>query len=227
MKNKKAIVLLMASAIVLSLVGCAGSTSEAAEASSEIPLAEAISDEPVEAASIENSDSEAADSASAIDNSALQDDQFQYNGKIISVMDDLNALINAFDYSKPETYDIQSFYTSKDHSVTLETLKKDEIEYPFSITINYSGIYTKRNINVGSSRDEVIKAYGEPNVAQPLATGPDGKELTKEEMIAQFGEELIYDLGDYTISFCTNPSDGSVSSISYMNDDSHDKFSWS
>ena len=129
MKNKKAIVLLMASAIVLSLVGCAGSTSEAAEASSEIPLAEAISDEPVEAASIENSDSEASDSASAIDNSALQDDQFQYNGKIISVMDDLNALINAFDYSKPEPYDIQSFYTSKDHSVTLETLKKDEIEY--------------------------------------------------------------------------------------------------
>ena len=133
MKNKKAIVLLMASAIVLSLVGCAGSTSEAAEASSEIPLVEAISDEPVDAASIENSDSEASDSASAIDNSALQDDQFQYNGKIISVMDDLNALINAFDYSKPETYDIQSFYTSKDHSVTLETLKKDEID--FSILI--------------------------------------------------------------------------------------------
>ena len=225
MKNKKAIALLMTSAIVLSLVGCAGSTSEAAEASSEIPFTEEISDEPVEAASIENRDSEASASESAIDNSLLQEDQFQYNGKIISVMDDLNALLEVFDYSKPETYDIQSFYISKDKSLTLETLKKDNIEHPLSISFNQPGIYTKRNICVGSSRDEVIKAYGEPNVEPPVATGPDGKELTKEEMIAQFGEQLGYNLGDYTITFLTQG--GSVSEVYYTNNVTHDKFSWS
>ena len=228
MKRKTTIAILTTSVMMLSLMGCGTTTSEVIEGSSEIPLTEALSEGSAMTSSIGTAEEESnkdLDTATI----SLSDDQIQYNGNVISVMDDLNALLNKLNYPSPVTYgddDFQSFYTSKDGLITMETLKKDQFECPIDIIIDNPEINTSHDIHVGCTRDEVIAAYGEPNTEPNQVFGSDGKEITKEDRLEQFGEEdLIYDLGDYRITFFMK--DGSVSRIVYINDINHDKFSWS
>ncbi len=229
MKKKTTLAILTASVMMISLMGCGTTTSEVTEGSSEIPLTEALSEGSAMTSSLENVDAEKSNTDATTANVSLNDDQIQYNGSVISIMDDLNALLSILNYPTPITYgddDFQSFYTSKDGLITLETLKKDKVEYPIDIIIDNPEINTSHDIHVGCTRDEVITAYGEPNTEPDQVFGPDGKELTKEDRLEQFGEEdLIYDLGDYRITFFMKG--GSVSRIVYINDVNHDKFSWS
>ena len=147
------------------------------------------------------------------------------DGKVVSILDDVNTLVETINDSNPEKYEGQTFYYTEDRALYLETLDKDGSELPICLTINDYGIATNHNISIGSFRDDVIAAYGEPNVEPNAVFGPDGNQLSKEEVIEQCGEELIYNLGDITITFLV--TDGFVSSITYTHNANHDKFSWS
>lgn len=227
--KKKTIASIIVTTMILSLVGCSGSASSSAnDASTEISSQEENIEEGPAEADIEEESEEESDEPSSepvVDNSDLQDDQFRYDGKVFSVMDDVNAFAEIIDDSKTENYEEQTFYHTEDGLVSLETLEKDETELPIIIIITGGGVATNRNISVGSFRDDVIAAYGEPNVEPTKVYGPDNKELSREEVIERYGEELIYDLGDITITFIV--TDGLVSSISYTNNANHDQFSWS
>ncbi len=231
--KKKTIASIIATTMILSLVGCSGSASSSANAAStEISSQEENIEEGPAEADIEEESNEESDESSdetssepVVDNSDLQDDQFRYDGKVFSVMDDVNAFAEIIDDSKTENYEEQTFYHTEDGLVSLETLEKDGTELPIIIIITGEGIATNRNISVGSFIDEVKAAYGEPNVEPTKVYGPDNKELSREEVIELYGEELIYDLGDITITFIV--TDGLVSSISYTNNANHDQFSWS
>ena len=225
--KKKTIAGIIAATMVFSLVGCSGSTSSSTnDANTENTASEETLEEgPVEADIDDGSDSDASDSEYVVDNSDLQDDQFRYDGKVFSVMDDVNAFADIIDDSQTENYEGQAFYYTEDRLVSLETLDKDGNELPIIITITGGGVATNRNISVGSFIDEVKEAYGEPNVEPAKVYGPDGKELSHEEVVELYGDELIYDLGDVTISFIV--TDGLVASISYTNNANHDQFSWS
>lgn len=224
--KKKTIAGIIATTMVLSLAGCSSSASSSTtDESIEISASEENpEEEPIEAELDEDADSKAP-AYESIDNSDLQDDQFRYDGKVVSILDDVNTLVETINDSNPEEYEGQTFYYTEDKAIYLETLDKDGSELPICLTINDYGIATNHNISIGSFRDDVIAAYGEPNVEPSAVYGPDGNELSKEEVIELCGEELIYDLGDITITFIV--TDGFVSSITYTHNANHDKFSWS
>ena len=158
---------------------------------------------------------------------ALKDAEFTYNGNVISAMDDFETLDKALGGYDPAR-SVEGFYAygkEEKKDFDLQVLEKDGIELPIFIVTEKDVITTSRNIKVGSTKDEVMEAYGEPNIEHPKAYGPDGKELTEDKFNEIFGESLIYDFGDCQITFGIR--EGKVACITYQNNINHDKFSWS
>ena len=157
----------------------------------------------------------------------LKDAEFTYNGNVISAMDDFETLDKALGGYDPDR-SVEGFYAygkEEKKDFDLQVLEKDGIELPIFIVTEKDVITTSRNIKVGSTREEVMEAYGEPNVEHPKAFGPDGKELTEDKFNEIFGESLIYDFGDCQITFAIR--EGKVTCITYQNNINHDKFTWS
>ena len=99
-------------------------------------------------------------------------------------------------------------------------------ETPITISTRVAGMTTSRNISVGSSKEELIAAYGTPNGKHSqVFDGATGKELTEEEYVAYFGDSFVYDMGDIQISFSV--SNGKVASIEIKNNANYKKFQWS
>ena len=195
-----------------------GSTTEASEGNETIGV---------------NIDSDTDDAVAQADASTenagnLEDSQFEYNGNVISILDDnFEAMDKALGGYDPKHSDLGSYSYGDDKEAYFyfDALDYNGSPLPVSITIMKDIVTTSRGIKVGSSRDEVISAYGNPNVEPPKGYGPDGKELTGDAYNEIFGEPLIYDMGDYRVTFSVE--NGNVNSITYQNDVNHDKFSWS
>ena len=157
----------------------------------------------------------------------LDDSQFVYNGNVVSVMDSFEAIDKALGgYKSAYSYDSYYKYGKDDgQDFGLEAYEVDGDLLPVYLSTQKDIITTSRNIKVGSTKEEVLEAYGDPNVERDKAYGPDGKELTDEEFIEIIGEFLTYDFGDFQI--CFSIENGKVTRIGYQNDVNHDKLSWS
>ena len=220
--------------MMTSLVGCGAISSNASETgASTLESISSDNEALTETGEVEDSSSSATDNSITISKSSeavsgdLEDYQFMYNGNAISAMDDFETLNKALGEYDPKHSDGE-FYTygdEKKRNFDIYVLEKDGVKLPITLTIETDAVTTSRNIKVGSTKEEVIAAYGDPNVEPPKAYGPDGKELTGDAYIEMFGENLIYKLGDCQIDFVLEG--GKVTKITYQNNINHDKFSWS
>ena len=122
---------------------------------------------------------------------------------------------------------LQSYYSyGKNDAVGMICRNDFGPETPITISTRVAGMTTSRNISVGSSKDELIAAYGSPNGKHSqVYDGATGKELTEEEYVAYFGDSFVYELGDVRISFSVE--NGKVASIEYQNNVNYKKFQWS
>ncbi|MBO4458130.1 MAG: hypothetical protein J5802_10455 [Butyrivibrio sp.] len=168
----------------------------------------------------------------------LDDSQFVFGGKVISVMDsfeDIDKAIREGYDNNPDCFSdfgegnewFYDYFGKEElgkgyqSDFSMGTYKYNGTILPIFLNENNGLITTSRNIKVGSTKDEVIAAYGNPNVEQAKGYGPDGKELTGDDYIEVFGDPLTYDMGDYQIDFLIK--DGKVSTISYQNNINYDK----
>ena len=160
----------------------------------------------------------------------VKDYQFTYNGNVVSIMDSFDAVNKAMGGYVPADSNIQSLQSyyayGKNQAVGMICRSDFGTETPITISTRVAGMTTARNIKVGSSKDDLIAAYGAPNGKHnQVFDGPTGKELTEEEYIAIFGESFVYELGDVRISFSVE--NGKVASIEYQNNVNYKKFQWS
>ena len=160
----------------------------------------------------------------------VKDYQFTYNGNVVSIMDSFDAVNKAMGGYVPADSNIQSLQSyyayGKNQAVGMICRSDFGTETPITISTRVAGMTTARNIKVGSSKDDLIAAYGTPNGKHnQVFDGPTGKELTEEEYIAIFGESFVYELGDVRISFSVE--NGKVASIEYQNNVNYKKFQWS
>ena len=159
-----------------------------------------------------------------------KDAEFTYNGKSVSILDSFETIdkaLGGYNPSASTTQDLQSLYLyGKNQEVGMISRSDLGIEAPVTIGTREPIMTTSRGITVGSSKDELIDAYGTPNGKRPTVyDGATGRELTEEEFKKIFGESFIYDLGDYTISFSVE--NDKVASIEYKNNVNYNKFEWS
>ena len=160
----------------------------------------------------------------------LKDTDFTYNGKTVSIMDNFEAVdeaLGGYNASNSNIQDVQSLYSYGDkQEVDMITRNDNGTETPITIGTCKPGMTTSRGITIGSSRDELMAAYGTPNGKHPTAyDAQSGRELTEEEYKQIFGEEFDYDMGDYTIAFTVE--NDKVASIQYKNNVNYNKFQWS
>ena len=159
---------LLAAITLLTMVGCGKSTPEYTfvagdSASTEISMEDSDDDTDNEE-STEKEDSE--DSEDSEDESEeLSDISFEYDGKKVSVMDDVKiTLENLGKYNKErsELNRETGNYYNYDSGISYETTKLDGQEVPMYLYINHPGIFTAKGIGVGNSEEDVIAAYGDP-----------------------------------------------------------------
>jgi hypothetical protein len=175
----------------------------------------------------ENKDTASSNTAAKSDG---KDYQFTYNGTVVSIKDDFDTVNNALGGYVPGASNIQnlqSYYSyGKNDAVGMICRNDFGSETPITISTRVAGMTTSRNISVGSSKDELIAAYGSPNGKHSqVYDGATGKELTEEEYVAYFGDSFVYDMGDIQISFSV--SNGKVASIEIKNNANYKKFQWS
>ena len=164
-KNTIISVLLVTSTI-LSLMGCSAPSSNASEAEGELQLSEVApektgeTEETTSAESEETTDSSASESGDAIAETTVT-----VNGKAVSVLNDAEKTLA--DLGSPADKNIEFWGETMpvykfDSGVSLSTYVKDGKEYAYCMDIRKEGINTARNIGVGSTKEEMIAAYGEP-----------------------------------------------------------------
>lgn len=172
--------------------------------------------------------------ATASSNTAAKSDgkdyQFTYNGTVVSIKDDfetVNKALGGYSPSDSNIQNLQSYYAyGKNEAVGMICRNDFGPETPITISTRVAGMTTSRNISVGSSKEELIAAYGTPNGKHSqVYDGATGKELTEEEYVAYFGDSFVYELGDVRISFSVE--NGKVASIEYQNNVNYKKFQWS
>ena len=136
----------------------------------------------------------------------LEDSQFMYNGTVISLDDSFEKIdkaLGGYEHYSEGCYE----YCKKDFG--LYVYEQDGATIPFAISTGNDMVITSRNIKVGSTRDEVISAYGNPNNIHDF----DDR-----------AEFLDYYMGDYKVEFLIEF--GKVMSIDYVNDYYFDAWLW-
>ncbi len=195
MKNRL-ITFLLASTMIISLVGCG----DAASAPANEPAATETSSETENETADETSTTVETKSADASDAS------FEYNGKTVSVLDDLETVKSNLgtpteESSSPfsdNSSDKLYVFGSDPDTIDLATLD-GKVQ---SITVYDYKIKTTKGIGIGSSEEEVLTAYGNSGEK----TESDGE------------TDILYELGKYSIDFYFHRN-GKVISIIYTNND--------
>ena len=214
MKTKNVLAIITASAMMCSLCGCGSTASDAAVAelsvetvgsTSELTVGNAgDADSAAKTDAADSADSEAKDAATetSVDLSSLTDDAFVYNGKKVSVLDDVETTLATLGEPVKMNegaggityYDYGTRTETVDEGITLVTFEDNGKEVLGQIDINIEGPQTAKGVSTGSSKDDVIAAYGEAS------------EETKDI--------LKYKFDDYEISFITGDND-KVTNIHY------------
>ena len=224
--NNAVMATIITSFMMSSLVGCGAISASASDAtdysSMIIEDTEVIVDTDTVPSATDDALTPSESSTEIAEN--LEDSQFLYKGNVVSALGSFDQLDTELGGYVPDL-SIQELYTYGAWDVKVFVYPKDGKKLPVTITSETDCITTSRNIKVGNTKDDVLAAYGDPNVGPPKAHGPDGEEVTGEAYEELFGEPLIYNLGDCQISFCIR--NGKVSSITYQNNINHDQFTWS
>ncbi|RKM62925.1 hypothetical protein D6856_02035 [Butyrivibrio sp. XB500-5] len=222
MKSRKTVAILMASAMMLALMGCGSSEGEATDGADLNEVNVGISVDVMapesEADSITDASTDASEAASGTTSAATSDSSFSYKGKVISILDDTQAVIDALG-TPDDTYEDsaddnpnlgEKRYYYHLACIEVSTLVIDGKENLLLITIKDPEIPTPKGIKFGSSKDDVIAAYGEP---------------TKE---SESGDHKIieYEFDNYKIILPLSNKD-TVDAIMYENSATHDMVSWS
>ena len=242
--KRPAFLITVASIIVCAAVGVFFATSRDAKAGSE--------EQQLQKAELENnvtaldgeveSEKEADENAVAGDSTATadtenvstgdhKDAEFTYNGNTVSIMDSFEAVDKAmggYNPSDSSIKDVQSLYFyGKDEEVGMLSRKDFGTETPITIGTRNPVITTSKNIQVGSSKDELTAAYGTPNDTKPYSQTEYVIEegSNEEKAVNHTGEEVKYDFGDYSITFTVE--NDKVASIEYRNNVNYKKFEWS
>lgn len=169
MKKSSTLPILLAASIILSLMGCSAPSSDASEAEGELQLSEVAPEETGEAGETEETTSaeseETTDSSASESGDAITETTVTVNGKAVSVLNDAEKTLA--DLGTPSDKDIEFWGETMpvykfDSGVSLSTYVKDGKEYAYCMDIRKEGINTARNIGVGSTKEEIIAAYGEP-----------------------------------------------------------------
>lgn len=195
MKNR-IITFLLASTMIISLVGCG----DAASAPANEPAATETSSETENETADETSTTVETKSADASDAS------FEYNGKTVSVLDDLETV--KANLGTPTEESSSPFSDNSDDKLYVFGSDPDTIDLATldgkvqSITVYDYKIKTTKGIGIGSSEEEVLTAYGNSGEK----TEADGE------------TDILYELGKYSIDFYFHRN-GKVISIIYTNND--------
>ena len=195
MKNR-IITFLLASTMIISLVGCG----DAASAPANEPAATETSSETENETADETSTTVETKSADASDAS------FEYNGKTVSVLDDLETVkanLGTPTEEQPSPFSDNSgdklyVFGSDPDTIDLATLD-GKVQ---SITVYDYKIKTTKGIGIGSSEEEVLTAYGNSGEK----TEADGE------------TDILYELGKYSIDFFFDRN-SKVITIIYANND--------
>ena len=177
MKRKTAVILL-ASAMMLTMVGCSGNATEflsekteATETREETKTDEGTEDKADNA----SSDSASADSSDVAGITAASiEDSFTYKGETFSVLDDLQTFLSKIDAVGTPTSDSPTevkelgthiyYYdvAGSDCDFSMYTINKNGTESIGSISLMGANVKTSNGITSGSTVEELISAYGEP-----------------------------------------------------------------
>lgn len=191
MKNR-IITFLLASTMIISLVGCG----DAASAPANEPAATETSSETADETSttVETKSADASDAS------------FEYNGKTVSVLDDLETVkanLGTPTEEQPSPFSDKSsdklyVFGSDPDTIDLATLD-GKVQ---SISVYDYKIKTTKGIGIGSSEEEVLTAYGNSGEK----TEADGE------------TDILYELGKYSIDFYFDRN-SKVITIIYENND--------
>lgn len=195
MKNR-IITFLLASTMIISLIGCG----DAASAPANEPAATETSSETENETADETSTTVETKSADASDAS------FEYNGKTVSVLDDLETVkanLGTPTEEQPSPFSDNSgdklyVFGSDPDTIDLATLD-GKVQ---SITVYDYKIKTTKGIGIGSSEEEVLTAYGNSG----------------EKTEADSETDILYELGKYSIDFFFDRN-SKVITIIYANND--------
>ena len=217
MKKKTTTAILLATTMMLALMGCGASSTDTDSSSDAASVAEVntdsdsntSSDTTTESNADTSSDSASSDSSEAADTATSStDDSFTYKDETFSILDDLPTTldkINAVGTIVPETpvevdtgsklydYDVNG----SDSDFTIVTFTDNGKESVGQISLMGPNAKTSKGICVGNSLKELTTAYGEP-------TSKTGN-----------GYFYNYKFDNYVLSFDTN--DDKVYVIYYYN----------
>ena len=203
MKTKTTMAIIMASTMMLALMGCGEAASENSPATSEISFEEVAPGNPTDTADTSDdadtsTDADTASSVSSEDSSASDDASIEVNGKKVSILDDYQTAVAALgpadgDPSSDASHAI--FYSFASGAIEYTTVKLDGEELPITLDIRKGDIKTSKGIGIGSTEDEVVAAYGEPTDVN----NGEGVVNTKGEPLKL--HVTTYDLDGYSINF--------------------------
>lgn len=128
---------------------------------------------------------------------SLADDQFEFNGKTVSVLDDVPYIFEVLGtpykkeaFPEPHQDRVDYYYGSDDKYVALNTGNIDGKDCPFYIIICDNNIKTSKGIGLGSTEDEVRAAYGEPTDSWEEGNHSISYDFERFELVFSFLDEV-------------------------------------
>ena len=198
MRTRKTVTTLIASALMPALIGCGIKNPDvlAVTEDATIPSIGVFSD----STSVE---------ATYINYATLADDSVEYEGKLISIRNDVETTLNTLgtpDREAPSPYsgsDLCYIYGTDTEYIKFSPYKTSKNKLiPGAISIYDDEVKTSRGIGIGSTEREVLLAYGEPT----------------DEAAEDGSYYISYDLDDICIRFIFN-EDKTVEHIRIVNQD--------
>lgn len=177
MKKKTTTAILLATIMMLALMGCGTASTDTDSSSDAASVAEINADTNSDTETTgETADNTNSDSVSAESSISLTDGSFEYKGKTISILDDLETTLDTFNTLFPN--DSQELASKSDSNLHVYAYdddsngqcKVDIISYlsgdkqlPGQLDILEPDYKTPEGIGVGSSSADVIATYGDPS----------------------------------------------------------------
>ncbi|WP_026513397.1 hypothetical protein [Butyrivibrio sp. LB2008] len=179
MKKKTTTAILLATTMMLALMGCGAASTDTDSSSDAASVSEvnAASDTNTSGDTTKETDADtSSDSASTESSISLTDGSFEYKGKTISILDDLETTLDTFNTLFPnDSQELASNAGSNLHvygydndsngqcNIDIISHLSGDKQLPGQIDILEPDYKTPEGISVGSSRANVIATYGEPS----------------------------------------------------------------
>ena len=183
--KKRILALTFASAMVLSIVGCGSTSSEAGKTDlfETAETTEVTEDKPAPKSedtiktddlgaesNIETDEISQKETADSEVNSDLEPNSFMYDGKIISILGDLQTTLDDLGADKKADGDVtgEHIYTNGKDDIEVVAREVEGKEELSQIIIHDKSVKTSRGIAVGDTEDDIHDKYGDPNDVIPV-----------------------------------------------------------